>query len=76
MLMTPPLAKETATVLEYQTKKLRVKISLLSFLKGVFQFGKTKGVPFVKNVASGWYLAIGDNGRVYMTVRHESSMQY
>lgn len=76
MLMTPPLDKETATVLEFQTKKLRVKISLLSFLKGVFQFGKTNGVPFVKNVASGWYLAISDNGRVYMTVRHESSMQY
>lgn len=76
MLMTPPLDKETATVLEFQTKKLRVKISFLSFLKGVFQFGKTNGVPFVKNVASGWYLAISDNGRVYMTVRHESSMQY
>lgn len=35
--------------------------------RGVFQFGKTNGVPFVKNVASGWYLAISDNGRVYMT---------
>lgn len=76
MLMTPPLNKETATVLEYQTKKFRVKIHLLSFLKGVFQYGKTKGVPFVKNVASGWYLAIDDNGRVYMRVRHESFMQY
>lgn len=36
-------------------------------MSGVFEVGKTNGIPFYKNKASGWYLAIKPNGQVYMT---------
>lgn len=34
---------------------------------GIFRYGKKKGVPFVKNAASGYFLAIDDAGTVYMS---------
>ncbi|KAJ7390103.1 hypothetical protein OS493_027135 [Desmophyllum pertusum] len=34
---------------------------------GVFQTGRTNNGPFLKNKNSGWYLAIGTSGNVYMT---------
>jgi len=35
----------------------------------VFEVGKTNGIPFYRNKASGWFLAINANGQVYMAVR-------
>jgi len=35
----------------------------------VFEVGKTNGIPFYRNKASGWFLAINANGHVYMAVR-------
>lgn len=35
-------------------------------MSGVFEVGKTNGIPFYKSKASGWFLAITPNGQVYM----------
>jgi len=37
---------------------------------GVFVVGKTGGIPFYRNKASSWYLAIAPTGQVYMSVRN------
>lgn len=45
------------------------EIVLSVLISGLFQAGRINGVPFLKNKASGRYLAINCSGQVYTRVR-------